>query len=78
MTREGAPARHDEDPFRNASGLPDDAAGDDGARHDHAGLRLQDDFPKHYPLFGLRTFTYNGHSHRNHNTLLLPYGAPTA
>ncbi len=36
-------------------------------------LRLQDDFPRHYPLFATRTFTYNGETFRNHNTLLFSY-----
>jgi D-alanyl-D-alanine carboxypeptidase len=33
-------------------------------------LRLQDDFPQHYPLFATRTFTYGGETLYNHNTLL--------
>ncbi|HZA01109.1 MAG TPA: SPOR domain-containing protein, partial [Hyphomicrobiaceae bacterium] len=33
-------------------------------------LRLQDDFPRHYPLFATRSFTYNNHTYRNHNGLL--------
>ena len=36
-------------------------------------LRLQDDFPRHYPLFATRTFTYNGETYRNHNTMLFSY-----
>ena len=36
-------------------------------------LRLQDDFPRHYPLFATRTFTYNGETFRNHNTMLFSY-----
>ena len=59
--------------FRNASGLPDPQQVTTARDMITLGLHLQDDFPKHYPLFGLRTFTYNGHSHRNHNTLLLSY-----
>jgi D-alanyl-D-alanine carboxypeptidase len=36
-------------------------------------LRLQDQFPKHYPLFSTRTFTWGGDTYRNHNTLLFGY-----
>lgn len=36
-------------------------------------LRLQDNFPRHYPLFATRTFTYNGETFRNHNTMLFSY-----
>ena len=36
-------------------------------------LRLQDDFPKHYPLFATRTFTYKDETFNNHNTLLFHY-----
>ena len=39
-------------------------------------LRLQDDFPKHYPLFATRTFTWGGDTFRNHNTLLFNYPGP--
>jgi D-alanyl-D-alanine carboxypeptidase len=59
--------------FRNASGLPD--PGQTTTARDMAtlALRLQDDFPLHYPLFSLRSFTYKGDRHRNHNTLLFSY-----
>lgn len=33
-------------------------------------LHLQDDFPKYYPMFATRAFSYRGRSHRNHNTLM--------
>lgn len=59
--------------FRNASGLPDPEQVTTAHDMITLGLHLQDDFPKHYPLFGLRSFTYNGRNHRNHNTLLLSY-----
>jgi D-alanyl-D-alanine carboxypeptidase len=36
-------------------------------------LRLHDDFPKHYPLFATRTFTFNNETYRNHNTMLFNY-----
>jgi D-alanyl-D-alanine carboxypeptidase len=36
-------------------------------------LRLHDQFPKYYPLFATRTFTWRGETFRNHNTLLFRY-----
>lgn len=59
--------------FRNASGLPDDEQVTTARDMVTLALRLQDDFPKHYYLFGLRSFTYNGETYRNHNTLLNSY-----
>ena len=60
--------------FRNASGLPD--AGQVTTARDMVtlGLRLHDQFPKHFPLFATRTFTWGGETYRNHNTLLFRYG----
>ena len=56
--------------FENASGLP--AAGQVTTARDMVtlALRLQDDFPKHYPLFGIRSFTYRGQTYSTHNGLL--------
>ena len=59
--------------FRNASGLPDDAQVTTARDMLTLALHLQDDFPKHYRLFSLKYFTYNGETHRNHNTLLFHY-----
>ena len=56
--------------FRNASGLPDSGQVTTARDMLTLALRLQDDFPKHYPLFATRAFSYNGATHRNHNTLL--------
>ena len=56
--------------FRNASGLPDDEQVTTARDMVTLALRLQDDFPKHYPLFATRTFTYKDETFRNHNTLL--------
>jgi D-alanyl-D-alanine carboxypeptidase len=56
--------------FRNASGLPDEEQVTTARDMVTLGLRLQDDFPKHYPLFATRTFTYGGETLHNHNTLL--------
>jgi D-alanyl-D-alanine carboxypeptidase len=59
--------------FRNASGLPDDEQVTTARDMVTLALRLGDDFPKHYPLFSTRTFTYKDETFRNHNTLLSNY-----
>ncbi len=56
--------------FRNASGLPDDDQVTTARDMLTLAMRLQDDFPKHYPLFSLQEFTYGGKTLRNHNTLM--------
>jgi D-alanyl-D-alanine carboxypeptidase len=56
--------------FRNASGLPDEEQVTTARDMVTLALRLQDDFPQHYPLFATRTFTYGGETLYNHNTLL--------
>lgn len=60
--------------FRNASGLPDPEQTTTARDMITLGLRLQDDFPRHYRLFSTRSFTYGGKNYRNHNTLLARYG----
>jgi D-alanyl-D-alanine carboxypeptidase len=59
--------------FRNASGLP--APGQVTTARDMItlALRLYDRFPRFYPLFALRTFTWGGETFRSHNTLLFRY-----
>ncbi len=59
--------------FRNASGLPDPDQVTTARDMITLALHLQDDFPRHYGLFSLKSFTYNGASYRNHNTLLNSY-----
>jgi len=59
--------------FKNASGLPDPDQVTTGRDMLTLALRLKDDFPRHYHLFSLRSFTYHGTTHRNHNTLLNSY-----
>jgi D-alanyl-D-alanine carboxypeptidase len=59
--------------FRNASGLPDDDQVTTARDMITLALRLQDDFPAHYPLFATRTFSWGGDTFRNHNTLLFNY-----
>ena len=59
--------------FRNASGLPDTQQVTTARDMITLALRLHDDFPKHYPLFATRTFTFNDETFRNHNTMLFNY-----
>ncbi len=59
--------------FKNASGLPDEEQVTTARDMVTLALRLQDDFPQHYALFGTRTFTYKDETFRNHNKLLFNY-----
>ena len=59
--------------FRNASGLPNDEQVTTARDMVTLALRLQDEFPKHYPLFATRTFTYKDETLKNHNTMLSSY-----
>jgi len=59
--------------FKNASGLPDDAQITTARDMVTLALHLQDDFPKHYPLFATQSFTYQGETFSNHNTMLQNY-----
>ncbi len=59
--------------FQNASGLPNANQVTTARDMVTLGLRLHDDFPKHYPLFAIREFRYSGRSHANHNTMLNGY-----
>ena len=56
--------------FRNASGLPN--PGQITTARDLAtlGRVIQDRFPRYYPYFGTRMFSYDGRGYRNHNRLL--------
>jgi D-alanyl-D-alanine carboxypeptidase len=59
--------------FRNASGLPDDEQVTTARDMLTLALHLGDDFPTHYGLFATRSFTYNGETFRNHNSLLFHF-----
>ena len=56
--------------FRNASGLPDPGQVTTARDMATLALRLAHDFPEHYKHFSTREFTFNGHTHRSHNSLL--------
>jgi D-alanyl-D-alanine carboxypeptidase len=73
MTRKAAQLGMASTRFKNASGLPDDEQVTTARDMVTLALRLQDDFPKHYPLFATRSFTYKDEIFRNHNKLLVDY-----
>ena len=56
--------------YRNASGLPDDQQLTTARDMAILGRAIQDRFPKYYSYFSTRTFTFQGHTVRNHNHLL--------
>ena len=56
--------------FRNASGLPDPGQVTTARDMATLGLRLQRDFPKWYPYFSIRSFSFRGKTYRSHNRLL--------
>lgn len=56
--------------FRNASGLPNPEQVTTARDLVTLGKAIQDRYPKYYPYFGTRVFTYDGRGHRNHNRLL--------
>ena len=56
--------------FRNAHGLPDSGQTTTARDMLTLALRLNDDFPRQYQLFSLRSFSYQGKTYANHNTML--------
>lgn len=56
--------------FRNASGLPNPNQVTTARDMLTLALRLQEDFPQHYPLFATAAFTYRGKTYKTHNTLM--------
>lgn len=57
--------------FRNASGLPDSGQLTTARDMVTLGLRLYDTFPRYFPLFSIRSFSYGGNTYKSHNTLML-------
>lgn len=73
MNRKAAELGMSRTSFRNASGLPNRrqlSTARDMARLSAALLR---DFPHYYKYFDTKSFTYRGHTYRNHNRLLKKY-----
>ncbi len=56
--------------FRNANGLPNDEQTTTARDMALLGMRLYDHFPDRVGIFSLRSFSYNGRTYRNHNTML--------
>lgn len=73
MTKKAAEIGMTKTTFRNASGLPDPDQTTTARDMVTLGLRLQDDFPRHYRLFATRAFSFGGKTYRNHNSLLTRY-----
>jgi D-alanyl-D-alanine carboxypeptidase len=59
--------------FRNASGLPNPEQKTTARDMVTLGIRLQDDFPQHYRLFSLASFTLGGKTYKTHNALMLGF-----
>lgn len=56
--------------FENPSGLPNDDHVTTARDMATLALHLMDDYPTYFPVFATHTFTYEGKSYRNHNTML--------
>ncbi|MDR1694030.1 MAG: D-alanyl-D-alanine carboxypeptidase [Lactobacillaceae bacterium] len=56
--------------FKNASGLPNRKQKTTAKDMAVLAAALHNHFPQYYELFSLRTFTYNGLTHKTHNTAL--------
>lgn len=59
--------------FRNASGLPNSAQTTTARDLIILAQHILADFPEYSHVFQTRSFTYNGETHRNHNSLLFSY-----
>lgn len=59
--------------FRNANGLPDPGQVTTARDMATLGLRIQRDFPQYYGYFSLKSFTYKGKTHGNHNRLMAKF-----
>ncbi len=59
--------------FKNANGLPNRYQRTTARDMSTLALRLITDFPRYYPYFRARSFTYNGRTYYSHNRLLRNY-----
>lgn len=59
--------------FRNASGLPDDDQVTSARDMAILGRALYFNFPDYYRFFSTASFTYRGHTYKNHNRLMNRY-----
>jgi D-alanyl-D-alanine carboxypeptidase len=70
MTRKARALGMTKTVYRNASGLPNDAQITTARDQATLGRAIQDRFPRYYRYFATASFSYRGHSIRNHNRLL--------
>jgi D-alanyl-D-alanine carboxypeptidase len=73
MNRKAAELGMKHTEFRNASGLPHPEQVTTARDMTTLALSLHDRFPRYYPLFATRTFTWGGDTYRSHNSLLFRY-----
>jgi D-alanyl-D-alanine carboxypeptidase len=59
--------------FKNANGLPNRRQRTTARDMSTLALRLMTDFPRYYPYFRVRSFTYNGRTYYSYNRLLRNY-----
>ena len=59
--------------FKNASGLPNSKQVTTPYDMVILGLRIKNDFPNEYYVFGLKSFSYNNKKYNSHNKLLFSY-----
>jgi len=59
--------------FKNANGLPNRYQRTTARDMSTLALRLMTDFPRYYPYFRVRSFTYNGRTYYSYNRLLRNY-----
>ena len=59
--------------FKNANGLPNNGQHTTARDMAKLGIALKRDFPKYYPYFATRQFSWNGATYYTHNRVMLRY-----
>ncbi len=59
--------------FRNPNGLPDDQQVTTAYDMARLGIALRRDFPEYFPMFKLRSFSYDGVTYPGHNRVMARY-----
>jgi D-alanyl-D-alanine carboxypeptidase len=70
MTRKAQALGMSRTVYKNASGLPNNDQVTTARDQSILGRAIQERFPRYYPYFSTRTFTFRGHAIGNHNHLL--------
>jgi D-alanyl-D-alanine carboxypeptidase len=70
MTRKARALGMSRTVYKNASGLPDDDQVTTARDQSTLGRAVQEQFPRYYKYFSIRSFTFRGQSISNHNHLL--------